>query len=179
MRIGKKMREILKVLDRCGFEKSLMETEIILKIKGLKPYRFPPDEWHKKPSKRYNQEELASALRGESVSYPYTGNDDGDKLYALYSRSIKLLYENKLIFYLGNNKTNRRRYKITERGRQTLLEYYMALSNEFPIGQKQGQKQAKKTNKPFIINKTTNFNNHKYRQKRENKPFKTNKISIS
>jgi len=89
--------------------KGLTTTEIIMKIKGLKPHKS-----------RYVQAELASALRGESVSYPYVGSDDGDKLYALYSRSIKLLYKNKLIFPLGNNK-KKRRFKLTKVGRTVLL----------------------------------------------------------
>ncbi len=110
MKIGIRMWEVLEVLDVPGVSRGLTITEIILKIKGLKPYRS-----------RYVQAELASALRGESVSYPYVGYDDGDKLYALYSRSIKLLYQNKLIFPLGNQKTNRRRYKITVAGRIALL----------------------------------------------------------
>ena len=113
MRIGKRMWEVLEVLDVPS--KGLTATEIIMKIKGLKQYRFPPDERHKKPYKKYVQAELASALRGESVSYPYVGCFDGDKLYALYSRSIKLLYENKLIFPIGNNKI-KRKWKITREG---------------------------------------------------------------
>lgn len=116
MKIGIRMWEVLEVLDGSAILKGLTITEIIMKIKGLKPYLFPPDEWHTKPHRKYVQAELASALRGESVSYPYRGCHDGDKLYALYSRSIKLLYENKLIFPLGSQKTNRRKYKITLAG---------------------------------------------------------------
>ena len=108
MRIGKRMWEVLEVLGWC-YDKGLTTTEIILKIKGLKPYKS-----------KYVQAELASALRGESVSYPYVGSDDGDKLYALYGRSIKLLYKNKLIFPIGNNKT-KRKFKITTAGRTSLL----------------------------------------------------------
>ena len=121
MRIGKRMWEVLEALNSYETKKGLTITEIIMKIKSLKPYLFPPDERHTKPHRKYVQAELASALRGESVSYPYRGCFDGDKLYALYSRSIKLLYKNKLIFPLGNQKTNRRRYKIAVGGKIALL----------------------------------------------------------
>jgi len=98
-----------------------------MKIEGLKPYN----------SKYVAQSELASAIIEKSISYPMTGGIyvvqksngkvyDGygyaNKLYALYSRSIRLLYENKLIFPIGKQKTNRRRYKITPRGRAVFLD---------------------------------------------------------
>ncbi len=120
MKIGIRMWEVLEVLDGPGVSRGLTITEIIMKIEGLKPYKS-----------KYVQSELASAIIEKSISYPMTGGIyvvqksngkiyDGygyaDKLYALYSRSIKLLYKNKLIFPLGHQKTNRRRYKITLAG---------------------------------------------------------------
>ena len=121
MRIGIRMREVLQVLNETS--KGLTATEIIMKITGLKPYKS-----------RYGQSELASAIIEKSVSYPMTGGikviqnlngktydcyEYANKLYALYSRSIKLLYKNKLIFPLGNNKT-KRKFKITLEGRWEL-----------------------------------------------------------
>jgi len=121
MRIGKRMWEVLQVLNETS--KGLTTTEIIMKIEGLKPYKS-----------KYQQSELASAIIKKSISYymtggitviqksngkTYDGHEYANKWYALYSRSIKLLYKNKLIFPLGNNKT-KRKFKITLEGRWKL-----------------------------------------------------------
>lgn len=138
MRVSRQMRDILKVLS--GSDNPLKLTQIILKVKKLKPIRKRIESRDGKPIEvpPFIQLELVSALAGESVSWfmgrnLFTGKDlrpyheEADKLYVSFGRSIKNLWKNGLVEGIaGSNpypKFWRRRqflYRITKKGRSRI-----------------------------------------------------------
>lgn len=138
MRIGKRMKEILDILSTADSPMSL--TEIIMEIYEVDPIR---EEGKKHPP--FIQAELASAIARESVTGGWCGCDTKvvekktkkeyhpvdytNKLYALYSRSIRRLREQGFIKY-GEA------YTIFER-QLIQREYYYRAVNTYQLEDKQ------------------------------------------
>jgi len=120
MRIGKRMKEILKTLNE---EKEPMSlTDIIMKIKDMKDYIEDGERlWYQKrvasalgechiPRVTMGARWLLSFIKykyGETEQFQYLHDEvnledkmikEANKLYALYSRSLKILYERGLVY---------------------------------------------------------------------------------
>ena len=96
LRVGHRMKEILNVLKETTSRTPITLTEIIMNIRGLKQIQQGYENEH--------QLELVSALAGDSISWPYARSRkvqeayaEANRLYALYSRSLRLLHENGLV----------------------------------------------------------------------------------
>lgn len=142
MRISKQMRQILEVLN--DSEKPMKLTQIILKVKKLKPYRThlvqDPETKEiieiEKPWAPFIQLELVSALAGKSITWWMGGEKankahaEAAKLYVSFNRSIMRLVDHQLvsawvdmIHYPKKGDSPRQRqytYFITEKGKSTL-----------------------------------------------------------
>ena len=141
MRLSEQMAYVLKVLATS--ENPLKMTEIIMKVKGLKPVRkkFETHDGKIIEIPPFIQLELVSALAGESVSWwmgrnIYTGRDlepfhaEARKLYVSFGRTIKKLVQNGLVdakvdwirTRWGFNDYRKRQYAyyITDKGREVL-----------------------------------------------------------
>ncbi len=147
--MGAKMKTILKVLNDAPpkdiLTRKTTQTYIIMKAEGILPYRthytqIRDDQNNlvmveiEKPHPPYVQQELGSALAKQSISRHMREfgevENQTDKLYAGYSRSIKILLDHGFIKgkYVDKESRQPRRwfrsyYHLTDKGRQYLSKY--------------------------------------------------------
>ena len=108
-RMGKRMKEIVKVLEKA--ERPLTLSEIIIRILGKKTPSYGVKVAGALIDSNISYEGM-SLIRVKGKKRDYHPVDYANVLYALYSRSMKILYKHRIVIPLDPFKTNRKRWML-------------------------------------------------------------------